>query len=142
MQRARDCADEDEGDGEERQLAPAVVREHDHADRDAERNAREPRRQEAPGEAGDEEPGREEREHVRREAADRDAAVVGQAADRREGDDRDRAADGEPRQKKRRTPRKSLVRTGTMRTSLREFGDSIILPPPMYIATCPTTGCS
>ena len=42
----------------------------------------------------------------------------------------------------RRAPRKSLVRTGTMRTSLAEFGASIIWPPPMYIATWPTTGCS
>ena len=105
-------------------------------------DAGEPRDEEAAAREDERPPRREERERVGGVAARRDAAVVLQPADRREGDDRDRAGEAERSQKNRRTPRKSLVRTGTMRTSLREFGASIIRPPPTYIATWPTTGCS
>ena len=66
--------------------------------------------------------------------------IVRELADRREEQDRDHPGKSEGSQKNLRTPRKSLVRTGTMRTSLAEFGASIIFPPPMYIATWPPTG--
>jgi hypothetical protein len=118
------------------------VAEGDHADRDTERYATEPRRDEAPCHRRDREPAREKRQRVRGVAARGDVVVVRKLADRREDDDRNEAGDRETAQKKRRTPRKSLVRTGTMRTELAEFGDSIMRPPPMYIATWPTTGCS
>jgi hypothetical protein len=52
--------------------------------------------------------------------------VVRKLADRRERQDRDRSGDQECSQKKRLAPRKSLVLIGTIRTSLREFGASII----------------
>jgi hypothetical protein len=68
--------------------------------------------------------------------------VVRELPDRRERDDRNRPCDEERSQKKRLAPRKSLVRMGTMRTSLREFGDSIICPFPIAIETWPTTGLS
>ena len=67
-------------------------------------------------------------------------AYIGKA-----GEETPEPGSAEPNQvqpRNRRTPRKSLVRTGTMRTSLREFGASTMWPPPMYIATWPTTGCS
>jgi hypothetical protein len=116
--------------------------EGDHADRDAGGHAAEPRRDEAPCERSETEPAREQRQRVGAVAARGNVMVVGELADRREDGDRDEAGDRETAQKKRRTPRKSLVRTGTMRTALAEFGDSTMRPPPMYIATCPTTGRS
>ena len=97
------------------------------------------------------EPAGEQRQRVGRVAGERDVVVVRELADRREEQDRDRSASracekaSTPRRqtpKNLRTPRKSLVRTGTIRTSLAEFGASIIFPPPMYMATWPTTGCS
>jgi hypothetical protein len=118
------------------------VAEGDHADRDAERQAAEPGGDEPPGQRGDAEPAGEERQRVCGVAADGEMVVVRELPDRREDDDRDEAGDREPAQKKRRAPRKSLVRTGTIRTALAEFGDSIMRPPPTYIATCPTTGRS
>jgi hypothetical protein len=120
-----------------------VVAEDDHADEDADRHAAEPRRHEATaGHAREDEPRPEQWQHVRGITADRNVLVVRELADRREHHDRDRAGESEASQKNLRTPRKSLVRTGTMRTSLAEFGDSIIFPSPMYMATWPTTGCS
>jgi hypothetical protein len=116
--------------------------EGDHADRDAGGHAAEPRRDETARHGREREPTGEKRQRVRRVAARGNVVVVGELADRREDGDRDEAGDCETAQKKRRTPRKSLVRTGTMRTALAEFGDSIMRPPPMYIATCPTTGRS
>jgi hypothetical protein len=68
--------------------------------------------------------------------------VVVEQPDRREDDDRECIGERGPDQKKRRAPRKSLVRIGTIRTSLREFGASIIMPPPIAIDTWPTTGLS
>jgi hypothetical protein len=66
---------------------------------------------------------------VRGVAAQRHAAVMRQLADRREDDDRDDTGDRKTRHRQKlRAPSKSLVRTGTMRTSLREFGASIISP--------------
>jgi hypothetical protein len=135
-------ADEAERDGEERELVPPVVAEGDHADRDAERHPAQPRRHEPPRQRRDGEPAGEERQRIGGVPARRDVMVVRQLADRREDDDRNQAGDRETAQKNRRTPRKSLVRTGTMRTELAEFGASIMRPPPMYIATWPTTGCS
>ena len=88
------------------------------------------------------EPRDEKREPVTRVPRGRKVAVMRQLADCREKDDRGRAGERRASQKKRRAPRKSLMRTGTMRTSLAEFGASIIWPPPMYIATWPTIGCS
>ena len=116
--------------------------EGDHADRDAERHPAQPRRHEPPRQRRDGEPAGEERQRIGGVPARRDVMVVRQLADRREDDDRNQAGDRETAQKNRRTPRKSLVRTGTMRTELAEFGASIMRPPPMYIATWPTTGCS
>lgn len=68
--------------------------------------------------------------------------VMGELTDRREREDRDRPTDQERLQKNPRAPRKSLVLIGTMRTSLRELGDSIIWPFPIAIETWPTTGLS
>ena len=119
-----------------------VVAEDDHADGDADRHAPEPGWQEPAGEAREHEPGGEQRQRVGRIAGERDVMVVRELADRREEKDRDRPGERERLQKNLRAPRKSLVRTGTMRTSLAEFGASIISPPPMYMATWPTIGCS
>jgi hypothetical protein len=119
-----------------------VVAERDHPRDYAERDAREPRRNEAARQVRDGEPGDEQRQRVRRVAAERDVMVVGELADRREGEDRDRARNEERSQRKRLAPRKSLVLIGTMRTLLREFGASIIWPFPIAIETWPTTGLS
>jgi hypothetical protein len=135
-------ADEAKRDREERELVPAIVAEGDHADRDTQRYAAQPRRDEAPRQRRDREPAREKRQRVRGVAARGDVVVVRELPDSREDDDRDEAGDPETAQKNRRTPRKSLVRTGTIRTELAEFGASIMRPPPMYMATWPTTGCS
>ena len=117
--------------------------EHDTADRDTEDGADEPGREKPAAEAGERrEPTGGERQHVANIAVQRQVAVVIEQPDRREEDDRQRIGEGEPGQKKRRAPRKSLVRTGTIRTSLREFGASIIMPPPIAIETWPTTGLS
>jgi hypothetical protein len=118
------------------------VAEGDHADRDTQRYAAQPRRDEAPRHRREREPAGEKRQCVGRIPARGDVMVVRELADRREDDDRNEAGDRETAQKKRRTPRKSLVRTGTIRTELAEFGASIMRPPPMYMATWPTTGCS
>jgi hypothetical protein len=88
------------------------------------------------------EPARKQWQRIAGVARRGEVAMMRQLADRRERDDCDRAGESGAPQKNRRAPRKSLVRTGTMRTSLAEFGASIIRPSPMYIATCPTTGCS
>jgi hypothetical protein len=90
----------------------------------------------------DGEPTDEQRQRVGGVPAHRDVMVVRELADRREREDRDRARDQKRSQKKRLAPRKSLVLIGTMRTSLRELGDSIIWPFPIAIETWPTTGCS
>ena len=119
-----------------------VVAECDHPRDDAERHTREPRRHEAARRVRDGEPRDEQRQRVGGVAAERDMVVMRELADRRERDDRDRASGQERSQKKRLAPRKSLVLIGTMRTSLRELGDSIIWPPPIAIETWPTTGCS
>ena len=117
--------------------------EHGGAQKDSGGDPSEPGRQEAAlEERCRSKPAGEERQRVARITDGRQVTVVGQLADRRERDDRKRAGEGGASQRNRRAPRKSLVRTGTMRTSLAEFGDSIIRPLPMYIDTCPTTGCS
>jgi hypothetical protein len=106
------------------------------AQKDPAADAEEPRPHEAaPAERGGCEPAREQRQPVTRVTGGREMPVMGQLADRRECDDRNRTGEGRAPQKNRRAPRKSLVRTGTMRTSLAEFGASIIRPPPMYIET-------
>ena len=81
-----------------------------------------------------------------RVAAGRETPVVRELADRREHDDRGCVGCRVPtgHSKKRLAPRNSLARwlTGMIRTSLSEFGASIIIPLPMYIVTWPTTGRS
>jgi hypothetical protein len=116
--------------------------ERDHPRDHAEGDAGEPRRDEAAGQVRDDEPGDEQRQGVGRVAAERDVVVVRELADRRERENRDRTRDQERPQRKRLAPRKSLVLIGTMRTSLREFGASIIWPFPITIETWPTTGLS
>ena len=116
--------------------------ERDHPRDHAERHAEEPRRDEPTRCVRDHEPGDEQRERISGVAARRDVVVVRELADRRERDDCDPAGDQERSQKNRLAPRKSLVRIGTMRTSLREFGASIICPLPSTIETWPTTGLS
>jgi hypothetical protein len=116
--------------------------EHNHAHEDAGSHAREPRGDEPACQRRSSEPACKQRQRIARVAAERDVMLVRELADRREDDDRNDAGERERSQKKRRTPRKSVVRTGTTRTSLAEFGDSIIRPPPMNMATWPTTGCS
>lgn len=113
------------------------------AQQDTGAHARKPRADEtAVEERRRAEPAREQWQRIPGVAGRREVAVMRQLADRRERDDCDRAGEGGALQKNRRAPRKSLVRTETMRTSLAEFGASIMRPPPMYIATWPTTGCS
>jgi hypothetical protein len=121
-----DQSDEDERNEQERELVPVVVTEHDHPRHYAERDAGEPRQDEAARGVRDREPREEQRQRVGRVTAERDVVVVRELADRREGEDRDRTGDQEGSQRKRLAPRKSLVLIGTMRTSLREFGASII----------------
>ena len=137
-----DGSDEHQRDDQEHELVPVVVAERDHPRDDAERHANEPGWDEAAGCVRDGEPGDEQRQRIGRVAAERDVVVVRELADRREREDRDGAGDQERSQKKRLAPRKSLVLIGTMRTSLREFGASIICPFPIAIETWPTTGLS
>ena len=119
-----------------------VVTERDHPRDDAEGHADEPRRNEAASHRRDGEPRNEQWQRVGGVAAERDVVVVRELADRREREDGYCAGDQQRSQKKRLAPRKSLVLIGTMRTSLRELGDSIICPFPIAIETWPTTGCS
>lgn len=138
----RDQADEDERDDEERELRPAVVAERDHPRCHAEGHPREPRRHEATCCIRDGEPRDEQRQRVGGIPTERDVVVVREPADRREREDRDGSRDQERSQRKRLAPRKSLVLIGTMRTSLRELGASIIWPFPIAIETWPTIGRS
>jgi hypothetical protein len=116
--------------------------ERDHSRDHPERHSGEPRRDETAGPVRNCEPRDEQRQRVGRIATERDMVVVRELPDRRERADRDQACNEERSQKKRLAPRKSLVRMGTMRTSLREFGDSIICPFPIAIETWPTIGLS
>ena len=109
--------------------------ERDHPRCDAEGDPPEPRREEPPRQVRNREPRHEQRQCIRGVAAGRDVVVVRELADCRERDDRDSSGDQERPQKNLRAPRKSLVLIGTTRTSLREFGDSIINPPPSAIET-------
>jgi hypothetical protein len=103
---------------------------------DAGCDSRKPRPNEAaPEEERRAEPTRKERQRIPRIAGRGEVAVMRELPDRREGDDGKRARERGASQRNRRAPRKSFVRTGTMRTSLAEFGDSIMRPPPMYMAT-------
>jgi hypothetical protein len=112
------------------------VTENRRAQQNAGGDTGEPGRDEAPTEERRRaKPAGEQGQRVARVAGRRKVTMVGQLADRRERDDRQRPGKGRASQKNRRAPRKSLVRTGTTRTSLAEFGDSIIRPPPMYIET-------
>jgi hypothetical protein len=135
-------ADEDERHEQERELVPVVVAERDHPHDDAERDARDPRWDEAARRVRDGEPRDEQRQSVGGVAAERNMVVMRELTDRREGDDRNRTGEEKRSQKKRLAPRKSLVLIGTMRTSLRELGASIIWPFPIAIETWPTTGLS
>jgi len=119
-----------------------IVTERNHPRDDAEGHAREPRRDEAAGHRRDGEPRNEQWQRVGGITDERDMMVVRELADRRERDYRHGTGDQQRLQKKRLAPRKSLLLIGTMRTSLREFGASIIWPFPIAIETCPTTGLS
>lgn len=119
-----------------------VVAERDQACDDAERHAGEPRREEAARSIRSREPRDEQRERIGRVTAEGNVVVVRKLADRRERKDRHGPRNEERSQKNLRAPRKSLVLIGTMRTSLREFGASIICPFPSTIETWPTTGLS
>ena len=79
------------------------------------------------------------RQRIARIARRMEPALVGEQADRDEDEDRDGVRDrrSQGHATNRRAPRKSEARIGTTRTSLAEFGDSIIIPPPRNIATCP-----
>ena len=118
------------------------VLQDERANRDARRDAEQPRRQEPTAGERERAPAAEQRQRIRRVAGERDSVVVGELADRREREDRDDAGNEQRSQKNLRAPRKSLVLTGTMRTSLWEFGASIISPLPSAIETWPTTGLS
>jgi hypothetical protein len=142
LDQPRDHPDEDESDEQERELVPVVVAERDHPRHHAERHAHKPRRDEAARRVRNGEPRDEQRQRVGGIAAQRNVMVVRELADRREGENRHRTGDEQCSQKKRLAPRKSLVLIGTMRTSLFEFGASIIWPFPIAIETWPTTGLS
>jgi hypothetical protein len=104
-ERPGDEADKRERDEQERQLPEAVVPERDRARGDAERDAEQPRREEAAGRIRDGEPGSEERQRVRGVTADGEAVVMRELADGREREDRGRSAAEQRPQKNLRAPR-------------------------------------